>query len=64
MGQDGANAERHDCLSGSTEWWEQRKHWHTEEFGRVVGEIIARRDKPKAFSAFNLSEMVGPKTGT
>ena len=33
-------------------------------FGRVVGEIIARRDKPKAFSAFDLSEMIGPKTGT
>ena len=47
---------------GVQEWWEQRKHWHTEEFGRVVGDIIARRDKPKAFSVFNLSEMVGPKT--
>ena len=49
---------------GVQQWWEVRRHWHTEEFSRVVDGIIARRDKPKAFSAFNLSEIVGPKTGT
>ena len=47
---------------GVQEWWEQRKHWHTEEFGRVVDAIIARGDEPKAFSAFNLRELVGTKT--
>ena len=35
-----------------------------EEFGRIMAELIARRDTPKAFSAFNLRELVGPKTGT
>ena len=49
---------------GIQQWWEERRHWHTEEFGRVVDEIIARGDKPKAFSAFNLREIVGPKAGT
>ena len=27
---------------GVRQWWETRKHWHTEEFARVVDEIIAR----------------------
>jgi hypothetical protein len=49
---------------GIQQWWKERKHWHTEEFGRVVDVIIARGDEPKAFSAFNLRELVGPKTGT
>jgi hypothetical protein len=49
---------------GIQQWWKERKHWHTEEFGRVVDAIIARGDEPKAFSAFNLRELVGPKTGT
>ena len=49
---------------GVQQWWEHRKHWHTEEFGRVVAEIIARGDKPKAFLAFDLREMAPPKTGT
>jgi hypothetical protein len=43
---------------GVQQWWEVRRHWHTEEFGRVVTEIIARGDKPKAFSAFNLREIM------
>src|SRR3954470_17764691 len=42
---------------GVQEWWEQRKHWHTEEFDQVVAELIARRDKPRAFSAFKLGEL-------
>ena len=55
--------ERLDCLSGrASSGGSVRRHWHTEEFGRVVGGIIARRDKPKAFSAFNLSDKVGPTT--
>ena len=38
-------------------------YWHTEEFDRVVTEIIARRDKPRAFSAFNLGDLVKPEAG-
>jgi hypothetical protein len=38
------------------QWWEIRKHWHTEEFDGVVHEIIAQGNKPKAFSAFDLTE--------
>ena len=39
---------------GIQQWWETRRHWHTEEFCRVVDEIIARGDKPKAYSTYNL----------
>jgi hypothetical protein len=41
---------------GVQQWWEIRKHWHTEEFDGVVHEIIAQDNKPKAFSAFDLNE--------
>ena len=49
---------------GVQQWWEERRHWHTEEFARVVDAIIARGDEPKAYSTYNLREIVAPKTGT
>jgi hypothetical protein len=47
---------------GVRQWWETRKHWHTEEFARIVDAIIARGDEPKAYSTYNLREIVAPKT--
>ena len=49
---------------GIQQWWETRRHWHTEEFGRVVDAIIAKGTEPKAYSTYNLREIVGQKTGT
>jgi len=49
---------------GSQQWWETRKHWHTEEFDQVVRQIIAKGNKPTAFSAYNLSEVPAPKKVT
>ena len=46
---------------GVQQWWEERRHWHTEEFGRVVDAIIARGDEPKAYSTYNLCEIVAPE---
>ena len=46
---------------GVQEWWETRRHWHTEEFARVIDAIIARGDKPKAYSTYNLSDVAPPK---
>ncbi len=43
---------------GIQQWWGERRHWHTEEFGRVVDAIIARGDEPKAYSTYNLSKMM------
>ena len=48
---------------GVRQWWGTRKHWHTEEFARVVDEIIAKDHEPKAYSTYNLSEMITPKEG-
>ena len=48
---------------GVQQWWETRKRWHTEEFDHVVAEIIAKSDKPKAFSTYNLREVLGPGGG-
>src|SRR6267154_1444632 len=49
---------------GVRQWWETRKHWHTEEFGRVVDAIIAKGDEPKAYSTYNLREIVAPETSS
>jgi hypothetical protein len=42
---------------GLQQWWETRRHWHTEEFGRVVDAIIAKDQEPKAYSTYNLGEL-------
>jgi hypothetical protein len=47
---------------GLQQWWATRRHWHTEEFARVVDAMIARGDEPKAYSIYNLREVVAPKT--
>jgi len=49
---------------GVQEWWKERRHWHTEEFGRIVDAMIARRDEPRAYSTYNLREIGAPKPGT
>jgi hypothetical protein len=48
---------------GIQQWWKTRRHWHTEEFGRIVDAIIAKGAEPKAYSTYNLSEIVAPQTG-
>jgi hypothetical protein len=45
---------------GLQQWWETRRHWHTEEFARVVDAIIARGEKPKAYSGYDLSGLRAP----
>ena len=33
---------------GVQQWWETRRHWHTEEFGCVVDKIIAIESNPSS----------------
>ncbi len=49
---------------GIQQWWKERRHWHTEEFGRVVDAIIAKGTEPKAYSTYNLREITAPQTRT
>ena len=49
------------AYDGVQQWWQTRKHWHTEAFARVVDGIIARGDKPRAYSAYDLKEVVRQK---
>jgi hypothetical protein len=42
---------------GVQEWWKTRRHWHTEEFGRVVDAIIAKGQKPTAYASYDLSKI-------
>jgi hypothetical protein len=48
---------------GVQEWWETRRHWHTQEFAAVIDAIIARGAKPKAYSTYNLRELERPGAG-
>jgi hypothetical protein len=41
---------------GTQEWWETRRHWHTQEFASVIDAIIARGDEPTAYSTYKLGE--------
>src|SRR5579864_5072162 len=43
---------------GLQQWWKTRRHWHTEEFVRVVDAIIAKGEKPIAYSTYDLSKIV------
>jgi hypothetical protein len=49
------------AYDGVQQWWETRKHWHTESFIRVVDGIIARGHKPRAYSTYDLQQVVLPK---
>jgi hypothetical protein len=46
---------------GTHQWWKTRRHWHTEEFARVVDAIIAKGNEPKAYSTYNLGGTIAPK---
>src|SRR5262245_42721080 len=51
------------AYDGVRQWWETRKHWHTEAFARVVDGIIARGEKPTAYSTYDLKQVMLPKDG-
>ena len=42
---------------GVQQWWNTRRHWHTEEFACVVDAIIAKGEKPKAYATYDLSQI-------
>jgi hypothetical protein len=46
------------AYDGVRQWWETRKHWHTEVFVGVVDAMIARGDQPKAYSTYNLNDVI------
>lgn len=48
------------AYDGVRQWWETRKHWHTEAFVRVVDAMIARAGKPSAYSTYDLKQVVLP----
>jgi hypothetical protein len=49
------------AYDGVRQWWETRKHWHTEAFVRVVDAIIAKGEKPTAYSTYDMKQVVLPK---
>jgi hypothetical protein len=49
------------AYNGIREWWQTRKHWHTEAFVRVVDAIIAKCEKPTAYSTYDLKQVLLPK---
>jgi len=51
------------AYKGIQDWWQTRRHWHTEAFADVVDDIIARGGKPTAYSTYDLKQVVLPKDG-
>jgi hypothetical protein len=49
------------AYKGIQEWWQTRRHWHTEAFARVVDDIIARGKKPTAYLTYDLEQVVARK---
>jgi hypothetical protein len=49
------------AYQGIQQWWQTRRHWHTEAFARLVDDIIARGRKPTAYSSYDLKQVVLPK---
>jgi hypothetical protein len=49
------------AYDGVRQWWETRRHWHTEAFAGVVDAIIAKGGRPTAYSTYNLNEIALPK---
>src|SRR5213083_526747 len=49
------------AYDGVRQWWETRKHWHTEAFVCVVDALIARVKHPTAYSTYDLKQVVLPK---
>jgi hypothetical protein len=49
------------AYKGIQEWWQTRRHWHTEAFAGVVDDIIARGKKPTAYSTYDLEQVVARK---
>jgi hypothetical protein len=47
---------------GVQQWWEERRHWHVEEFCRVIDAIIAKRARPTAYSTYDFGQI--PPTAT
>ena len=45
------------AYDGVRQWWETRKHWHTDDFRRLIETIIARNDEPTAYGTYNLREI-------
>jgi|ERR1043166_439763 hypothetical protein len=39
---------------GMEQWWAVRRHWHTEEFSRVIDGVIAEAAEPKALSIYGI----------
>ena len=39
---------------GLQQWWETRRHWHTEEFSGALDAIIAHGERPKAYANYDL----------
>ena len=49
------------AYKGIRDWWQTRRHWHTEAFARVVDGIIARCEQPTAYATYALKQVELPK---
>ena len=51
------------AYDGVRQWWETRRHWHTDAFIGVVDGMIGKVEKPTAYSTYDLKQVALPKEG-
>jgi hypothetical protein len=49
------------AYEGVRQWWETRRHWHTDAFADVVDAIIGGVQKPTAYSTYDLKQVARPE---
>ena len=48
-------------LPGAQAWWSTRKHWYTEDFQRLIEDIIAKGEGEHVFANYNIRAPGGAK---
>jgi hypothetical protein len=49
---------------GLQDWWSTRKHWHTDGFQNLIGEMIRQGGVPSAYSRYLHPPSTSPKPAT
>jgi hypothetical protein len=45
------------ALPGAQTWWGTRKHWYTDQFQKLIDDMIAKRDSEEVFSRYDISTL-------
>jgi len=44
-------------LPGAQAWWGTRKHWYTDQFQKLVDNMIAKREGEEVFARYDIATL-------